>query len=149
MLRSESVRRCVIWEHVNAVAEKMLDNCERTTACTTPSFCMVTCNRYLQVKLISTLWFLVMDLHQWRSHYKKYWNIYLDIKIFTIIIIFFRHVTNVTNFTSSYKISPIIFTITIIFCRHVINVTSRDMLQTLHHVTRSPPYWAVERLSTQ
>ena len=140
MLRSESVRRCVIWEPVDAVAGKMLDNHERTTACTAPSFCMVTCNRYLQVKLISTLWFLVMDLHQWRSHYKKYWNIYLDIKIFTIIIIFFRHVTNVTNFTSSYKISPIIFTITIFF---------PDMLQTLHHVTRSPPYWAVERLSAQ
>ena len=42
--------------------------------------------------------------------------------IFTITIIVFRHVTNVT---SRYKISPIIFTITIIFCRHVSNVTSR------------------------
>ena len=40
-------------------------------------------------------------------------------------MIFFRHVTNITNFTSSYKISPIIFTITINFCRHVTNFTSR------------------------
>ena len=45
--------------------------------------------------------------------------------IFTITIIFCRHVTNVTNVTSRYKISPIIFTITIIFFRHVSNVTSR------------------------
>ena len=60
--------------------------------------------------------------------------------IFSITIIFCRHVTNVT---SPYKISPIIFTITIFFA---------DMLQTLvtlHHVTRSPPYWVVERLSVQ
>ena len=43
--------------------------------------------------------------------------------IFTITIIFCWHVTNVTNVTSRYKISPIIFTITITFCRHVTNVT--------------------------
>ena len=42
--------------------------------------------------------------------------------IFTITIIFYRHVTNIT---SRYKISPIIFTITIIFYQHVTNVTSR------------------------
>ena len=63
--------------------------------------------------------------------------------IFTITFIFCRHVTNVTNVTSRYKISPIIFTITIIFA---------DMLQTLlplHHVTRSPPYRAVECFSVQ
>ena len=44
--------------------------------------------------------------------------------IFTITIIFCRHVTNVTNVTSRYKISPIIFTITIIFFRHVTNITN-------------------------
>ena len=44
--------------------------------------------------------------------------------IFTITIIFCRHVTNVTNFTSRYKISPIIFTITIMFCLHVTHVTN-------------------------
>ena len=44
---------------------------------------------------------------------------------------FFRHVTNVTNFTSSYKISPIIFTITIIFCRHVTNITSRYKISSI------------------
>ena len=44
--------------------------------------------------------------------------------IFTITIIFCRHVTNVTNFTSLYKISPIIFIITIIFCQHVTNVSN-------------------------
>ena len=42
--------------------------------------------------------------------------------ILTIAIIFCLHVTNVTNFTSRYKISLIIFIITIIFCRHVTNV---------------------------
>ena len=46
-------------------------------------------------------------------------------------------------FLLCYKISPIIFTITIIFCRHVTNVTK---LLTLHHVTISPPYWTVERI---
>ena len=44
--------------------------------------------------------------------------------MFTITIIFCRHVTNVSNITSCYKISPIIFTITIIFFRHVTNVTN-------------------------
>ena len=44
--------------------------------------------------------------------------------MFTITIIFCRHVTNVTNVTSRYTISPIIFTITIIFFRHVTNITS-------------------------
>ena len=57
--------------------------------------------------------------------------------IFTFTIIFCQHVS---KFTSHYKISPIIFTFTIIFS---------DMLVMLHHVTRSPPYWAVERLSAQ
>ena len=54
--------------------------------------------------------------------------------IFTITIIFCRHVTNVTNVTSCYKISLIIFSMSIIFCRHVTNVTSGYiMLQDLPH----------------
>ena len=51
--------------------------------------------------------------------------------VFTITIIFCRHVTKVTSVTSRYKISPIIFTITIIFCRHVTNITSRYKISSI------------------